>query len=143
MILKPGTELHLRIGTSLAKASELLRLRIARAGTGVELGLYSGVPTIEGRVIGSFFAELDLWAAVAIFAAEWDGAPLPASPSFELAMVLVVVGAGSKVLTSLRFASERELWAGLADYAAGRQADIAMVAMQQEERERYRGSGSR
>lgn len=143
MILKPGTELHLRIGTVLAKASELLRLRIARAGAGVELGLYSGVPTIEGRVIGEYLAELDLWAAVAILAAAWDGAPLPSSPSFELAMVLVVVGAGSRVLTSLRFSTERELWAGLADYAAGRQADIAMLAMAQEERDRYRGSSAR
>jgi len=143
VILKPGTELHLRIGTSLAKAPELLRLRIARAGAGVELGLFSGVSTIEGRVIGSYFAELDLWAAVAIFASGWDGAPLPVAPQFELAMVLFVVGAGSRVLTSLRFASERDLWAGLADYAAGRQADIAMLAMQQEERDRYRGSGTR
>ena len=143
LALKPGTELRLRVSTAGKAGTELLRLRITQTPKGYDLGLLSGLAEIEGRVIGKYPSECEVWAAVAILASTWPDSPaLPVAAQYELAMLLVVHGAG-KVLTSLLYPSSTELWAGMADYAAGRQADIALAMIPAQEEHRGRGGRDR
>lgn len=134
LVIQKGDELRLRVTRSSKARDELLRFRITMERGIYEVGLLSGVREIEGRVIGAFRTELDLWASIADVAASPRSSLVLARGPFDLATVLVVLGSAAKVRDSARYTTEPELWAGIADHAASRQADLAMEAMTQEER---------
>lgn len=143
LVIRPGDEYRLRV-TLGSKPSPELRLRITQDRGAYDLALLSSMPGITNRALGSFGSESQLWAGIAVLAVQWPstGQPLPESNVYVLALLLAIVGgASTRTMDSHRFATEAELWAGLADYAAGRQADIAMsmlAAMEESEGRRGR-----
>jgi hypothetical protein len=134
LVVKRGDEYRLRISTAGKGGAEHLRLRVTQPRVGYDLGLLSAVPGIKGRVIGEFRTEPELWAAIASLASTWPATPpLPPAGQYELATLLAILGIPGKVLDSHLYSTEAELWAGLADHAAGRQADLALAMLALEE----------
>ena len=142
LTLKPGDELRLRVSAP----SPVLALRIGPAPkAGYTLALSSKVHAIPGRSLGHHATEADVWGAIAKLTACWpvDVAPLPEAPHYDLSLVLVIEGTPVRTMEQQRFGAQPELWAGLADYAAGRQADLALEMAGREENAARRGTGWR
>lgn len=47
---------------------------------------------------------------------------------FELVVTLVIAGSAVRRMDAWKYESESAMWAGLAEFAAGRQADLALEA---------------
>jgi hypothetical protein len=142
LTLKPGDELRLRVSAP----TPVLALRIGPAPkAGYQLSLSSRVHGIPDRPLGHHATEAAVWGAIAKLTACWpvDVAPLPEAPYYDLSLVLVIEGTPVRTMEQQRFGSQAELWAGLADYAAGRQADLALEMAGREEDASRRGMGRR
>lgn len=72
-----------------------------------------------------------------------DAKPGPRKGQFDLVVTLVVAGKIEHQLDALRFNSEAELWAGLAEFAAGKLADLALEMHAREENESRSGRAGR
>ncbi len=62
---------------------------------------------------------------------------------FDLVITLVISGTVTKKMDAWRFGSEGEMWAGLAEFAAGKLADLALEMHGQEDSAAPYGRGSR
>ena len=131
LALKAGDELRLRISAP----KPVLAFRIIPSDSGYDLALSSKIPGAPSRALGHHATEAAVWSAVAKLAECWpmEAAPLPDATAYELSLVLVIAGDVAKTLESQRFDSALEVWKGLADYAGGRQADIALASAGREE----------
>ena len=123
--------MRLRISTP----KPVLAFRILPSDGGYDLALSSKIPGAQSRALGHHATEAAIWSAIAKLAECWpmEAAPLTDAPAYELSLVLVIAGDVAKTLESQRFDSSLEVWKGLADYAGGRQADIALASAAREE----------